>query len=302
MPRNTEVRAAMANGRVQADRMLKARKATLARRRKAAGPRARAARVRGPDRPTQVLLAEGDSWFDYPFCDVIKELEDGFAYEVENIAHKGDAIEEMAYGGGQLDELIRRLERLLSHGRVPKAVLLSGGGNDVAGDEFGMLLNHAASSIAGLNAKVLDGVVNERVKMAYAHIIESITEVCRQMLGAPIPILVHGYDYPVPDGRGFLGGWAFLPGPWLEPGFRQKGFAELSDRKRLARALIDNMNLMLVDLCGLQQFGHVRHIDLRNSLSSGADYEEWWDNELHPTPEGFQRVAVRFHDVLRTLP
>ena len=43
----------------------------------------------------------------------------------------------MAYGGSQLDELTRRLEKLLRQGIVPRAILLSGGGNDVAGDEFG---------------------------------------------------------------------------------------------------------------------------------------------------------------------
>jgi hypothetical protein len=49
-------------------------------------------------------------------------------------------------------------------------------------------------------------------------------------LDPPIPVL---------DGRGFLGGWWFLPGPWLEPGFREKGFARLPERITLAKQLID---------------------------------------------------------------
>ena len=38
-----------------------------------------------------------------------------------------------------------------------------------------------------------------------------------------IPILIHGYAHPVPDGRPFLTGWP-LPGPWLQPGFSAKGY------------------------------------------------------------------------------
>src|SRR5688572_24557221 len=36
-----------------------------------------------------VLIAEGDSWFDYPFADVLSELEDCYGFDVESVAHKG---------------------------------------------------------------------------------------------------------------------------------------------------------------------------------------------------------------------
>src|SRR5271156_6247914 len=36
------------------------------------------------------LVAAGDSWFDYPFCDVLKVLEDTYGYNVESAAHAGD--------------------------------------------------------------------------------------------------------------------------------------------------------------------------------------------------------------------
>ena len=65
-------------------------------------------------------------------------------------------------------ELTRMLEKLLRANVVPKAILLSGGGNDVAGDEFGMLLNHERSPVRGLNGQVLAGVIDERVRSADA--------------------------------------------------------------------------------------------------------------------------------------
>ena len=49
-----------------------------------------------------ILVAEGDSWFNYPWTDILRLLEDEHGYEVESVAHYGDTIEEMAYSGGQL--------------------------------------------------------------------------------------------------------------------------------------------------------------------------------------------------------
>jgi lysophospholipase L1-like esterase len=252
-------------------------------------------------RTAGVLVAEGDSWFDYPFHDVLEELEDRHGYDVESVAHRGDPIEEMAYGGNQLEELTRRIEKLLRRGVTPKAVLLSGGGNDVAGAEFGMLLNHAQSAIAGLNSSVVDGVINQRVRTAYISILSAITNVCQQKAGKEIPILVHGYDYPVPDGRGFLGGWGPLPGPWLEPGFRQKGFDDLLRRIQLAHELIECFNTMIEAIARLEPFTHVHYIDLRNTLQTGAEYKKWWANELHPTEQGFRVIAEKYAATLASL-
>jgi hypothetical protein len=79
----------------------------------------------------RVLVAEGDSWFYYPFTDVLKELEDRHGFDVESVSHWGDTIEEMAYSEGQPDDFARKIEKLIRNGRTPEAVLLSGGGNDL---------------------------------------------------------------------------------------------------------------------------------------------------------------------------
>jgi len=249
-----------------------------------------------------VLVAEGDSWFDYPFHDVLEELEDRHAYDVESVAHHGDPIEVMAYGGNQLEELTRRIEKVLRRGVTPKAILLSGGGNDVAGTEFGMLINHARSAIAGLNVSVVDGVINQRIRTAYITILGAVTQICRQKAGRALPILIHGYDFPVPDGRGFLGGWGPLPGPWLEPGFREKGFEDLAQRIAIAHDLIERFNEMVEAIPALTGLEHVKFVDLRNTLRTDAQYKDWWANELHPTEPGFHAVAEKFAAVLAALP
>lgn len=241
-----------------------------------------------------VLIAEGDSWFDYPLHDVLSDLEDIYGFDVESVAHKGDTVEDMAYSGGQLDDFSRRVEKVLRTGVKPRAILLSGGGNDVAGDEFAVLLNHATSSIAGLNESIVTGVIDERVRDAYVTILSAITAICEGQIGERIPIIVHGYDYPIPDGRGFLGGWGPLPGPWLEPSFRRKGYEAMNARREICIGLIDRFNEMLARLAGNSAFAHVRYLDLRNTLAAGANYKDWWANELHPTPKGFEAVTKKF--------
>jgi hypothetical protein len=250
------------------------------------------------------LLAMGDSWFDYPFYDVLKLLEDNYGYDVESTAHRGDPLEAMAYGG-QLDKLGRCFEKVTERGGTPKAVLVSGGGNDIAGAEFGMLINSAASDISGWNNEVLDGVINERILSAYRTSAAGINALSMAYAGKLLPILVHGYDYPVPDGRGFLGGWGPLPGPWLQPGFREKLFDDLPRTVILMHDLMDRFNNMLRVLVSDANFGNVQMVDLRNTLSADLTnnaYQDWWGNELHPTDKGFGAVTDKFAQALSRLP
>lgn len=251
----------------------------------------RALAAAGP--PTGLLIAEGDSWFDYPMNDVLSMLEDEHGFDVEAVAHKGDTLEDMAYGEGQFDDFVRLLEKLLRQGRVPNAILISGGGNDIAGDEFANLLNHALSGLPPVNADVVRGVVDVRLRNAYTFLISGLTEVAQRYLGRPIRTLLHGYDYAIPDGRGFMGGWSFLPGPWLQPGLRQKGHQDLSANKAILRSLMDTFNDMLRQVAATPEFAHVKYVDLRNTLASGAGYKNDWANELHPTKSGFRAVAAK---------
>ena len=253
-----------------------------------------------------LLIAEGDSWFDYPFCDVLEVLE-GEGYEVESVAHRGDNLEDMAHDPGQVEGLTRAFEKVRRRGKTPRAILLSGGGNDIAGDEFAMLINHVNSGLPMLNATVADGLIRERLRTAMASLVGVVTRLCESHFAERARVVLHGYDYPIPDGRGWLGGTWFFPGPWLEPGFRRKGhFADKPQRKTSVleanacelRDLIDRYNVMLSDLVSDLASGgltHVRYVDLRGTLSAAvpSGYKADWGNELHPTKPGFAKVAAK---------
>ena len=232
MPSDRLTRKALEAGRREAQEVLKLRDAAL-RKRAAAIRRPRALKRRrapagvdeslrravGGPATAGTLVAEGDSWFDYPLHDVLSLLEDEHGYDVESVAHKGDRVEEMAYGLGQLDELTRTLEKLLRRNVVPKAILLSGGGNDVAGDEFGMLLNHRQSPVRGLNDQVLAGVIDERVRYAYVTVLGAVTGVCESALAAACRSWSTAMTIRCRMAGASSGGGGSCPGPGSSPAF-----------------------------------------------------------------------------------
>ncbi len=257
------------------------------------------------------LLAVGDSWFDYPIHDILTRLDDNYGYNIESSAHRGDPIETMVSSVGQLDKFARCMDKIVALGAAPKAILISGGGDDIAGTEFGMLINNAdLQPIAGWNDQVISGVIDTRIAAAYRMMILSVNSLCQKDLGRTFPILVHGYDCPVPDGRGFLGGGWILPGPWLKPGFDEKLFTVLSGTTQMMMTVIDRFNAMLQNLVQEPGFQNVRYIDLRRTLSNSlSNYTQWWANEIHPNAggifggqDGWGAVAAKFQAVLATLP
>jgi hypothetical protein len=250
---------------------------------------------------SNILVAEGDSWFHYPGTDVLEELEDTYGYDIRSVAHRGDTLESMAYDERQLDGFNRKLRKLGAQGKIPRAVLFSGGGNDISGLELAALLNHSKSGLPPLNEEVVRGVIDGRLKSAYLSLIDKIGALCKQHFDRDdIPILVHGYDYPVPDGRGYWGGWGPLPGPWLKPSFDRKGYTGLAQNTKLMQQLIGRFNDMLASI----SLAHVHHVDLRETLSNDLtdrQYRDFWDNELHPEDRGFEAVAEEFQNVLKNL-
>jgi hypothetical protein len=129
------------------------------------------------------LLAVGDSGFDYPIHDVLTKLEDNYAYNIESAAHKGDPIEAMVSRVGQMDKFARLMDKIVALGVTPKAILVSGGGDDIAGDEFGMLLNNIDLSIAGWNEQVVAGVIDTRIATAYRKMFACSMQYARKTFG-----------------------------------------------------------------------------------------------------------------------
>ena len=243
----------------------------------------------GSVEPRGILVAEGDSWFSLPGSDVLDELED-LGYDMESVAHPGDTVESMAYLEGQIKKLARVLNRIATRNDTPRAILLSGGGNDIAGDGLAFLLNHKYANLDTLNEEMVKGLIDVRLFAAYDRLVTLIDELNMRLFERSVRIVVHGYDYAVPDGRGFLGGWWILPGPWLKPAFNRRGYEKLSENRKTIRKLIDRFNLMLVKLANERP--SVRYVNLRGTLRAAfPHHRQDWGDELHPREQGFELIA-----------
>ncbi len=236
---------------------------------------------RGDQRP--ILLAEGDSWFQYPLWlkDVIDYL--SADYNIMCLSAAGDELSEMIEDGDYWDYL----EALSDQGHPIRALLLSGGGNDIVGDPLVDLLNDYdphGSAATHLNESNVSEMFAE-IEAGYIGIIERV-----RSRFSDLPVVVHGYDYarPLPD-QGFkippLDGWLGEP-------MRRKGIPDGPLQAEIIKLLIDRINLVLEQLAGREG---VHFVDNRDVVASD------WHDELHPKDEGFKRVAAKFRDALEGL-
>lgn len=234
-----------------------------------------------PDKP--ILLAEGDSWFEYPVW--LKDTIDYLSkdYTIFCLSAAGDELQGMI-ADAEYRKYLKEL--VVDRGLKVEGILLSGGGNDIVGKTlFDMLHNHSAQ------ASVDDLINHSAFKKKFADIRgyynDAIEFIDEKYPG--IPIFIHSYDYGIPlEKQGFnippLDGWL---GKWL----RKRGILDNNpQQKEVVRRLIDSF-------CDSQRLvaehGSVTFIDCREVVG-----DQWFD-ELHPNDKGFERVAAKFQQALQ---
>lgn len=241
----------------------------------------------------EVIVAEGDSWFDYrPGLDILDHLKRDYRMKIIKLARAGDTLENMIYGtevgGGfrhlpsQADDTLAELARVR-----PGVLLFSGGGNDIAGNELESFLNHASSRRAVVREKAVEAWMEEFARPAIEWYLERVRSVSPRTV-----VVMHGYARPIPDGRAVieLFGMKFV-GPWLRPVLARKRI-DFATGRTVVGQLIDRYNDLLADIArGKARF---RHVDLRD-LVTPSD----WVNELHLSSLAYRRVAARLADVVR---
>jgi len=240
-----------------------------------------------------VLLAHGDSWFDYPLngndvtlgtTDIIAQLETmGTIHPlVQNISHFGDATtEEMSLPKQQ--SLIQSLRDKANwlNGTGPDAILFSGGGNDIAGNQFCIYLDFAGPGVDGLNSSRFQGVL-DMVEASYNDLFAF-----RDKNAPGVPIFGHCYDFPIPNGAHPL-----CAGPWLLPSLNFAGWNTAQGKAILHEALL-RFRALLARFAGNPK-NLFTLVDTQGTLEP-AD----WANELHPFPAGFKKLAAKFVDALQ---
>jgi hypothetical protein len=241
---------------------------------------ARYIKARAAGRP--VVVTEGDSWFDYPqYRNIIDLIDDQKRFALKRLEFSGDTVANMVGDGGSMSG-VESLETVVL-AEQPRFLLFSGGGNDIAGDEITDGVRHYDPTQTAewhLDTPIWRGLL-AGVEQGYVTLIET--------LGPLVPIFAHGYDYVIPADRPVrYDGWS-VAGPWLWPELARK---EIPDAMMVAigAAMIDSFNDILVGLeLQYAASGFFGHLDLRGTLKTKD-----WENEIHPTEDGFAKITAKF--------
>lgn len=238
------------------------------------------------------LLAHGDSWFDYPLdgnalslhsTDVIAQLQTMGAIHpaILNVSHNGDSsADEMALPKQQrLIAALRDSDNWVDG--KPDAILFSGGGNDIAGDKFCILLNYADTASDGLD-QVRFAKLLQMVEASYLDLFAF-----RDRHAPGVPIFGHCYDFAIPNGAHPL-----CAGPWLLPSLAYCGWTA-SEGTPIVRHALEGLAAMLRSLAAAPANNFIL-VETQDTLAA-AD----WANELHPYPAGFRKIAEKFVAALR---
>lgn len=242
------------------------------------------------------IVAEGDSWFAYLLVkDVVDHLRK-MGYAVIRCSEKGDTLENMVYGTGyKIDKKrntvsnkgpldLKEVKKAIRRYR-PRFVLFSAGGNDVVGIELVRYLYHKSTGKPSLRMAAFQDVLNNYMKPAIEHFIKEVLAV-----DPGVDILMDGYDYAKPIGKGYKVAGVKLAGPWILPGFGEKAITKRSEQDRIIKRLIDAFNKMLKALSVKHTNFH--YINLRGKFP----LDKQWHNEIHLKAAGYKTVAKLYHE------
>lgn len=218
------------------------------------------------------LVSEGDSWFQHPLVsDTIDHL--AAHYAIFCVAAAGDTLRNitMPIGTPPIEEYLKAIEE-----QQPRVFVLSGGGNDILGEQFRRYIKAGVPAGSAPQA-YLDTLLAsdlDSLQAMYRTLFKTL-----QIKRPDLPILVHGYDYVIPlsvTNKGWLGRYMI-----------EKGITDSDTRKAILHYILDEFSKRLKDVA--KEFPMVSYIPTLGTVPDN----EWYD-EIHPNGEGFARVAEKF--------
>ena len=279
-----------------------------------------------------VLMAEGDSWFEFPRVylgiDAVKDIvdwliqDDNFA--VYSLASGGDWLSNMLYTGEYIEELPKV---------SPDAFLISGGGNDLVGNHrlATMVVNPVVEGKRDFNKdenKHLKELLALRLDPKNKNI-----DCEKYQLGLPLVaeeflqfmnlifvqyflflsnltrkgsryermvIVTHGYDFAIPSNKKH-GNWLSVQrilnkftdtGKWLFEALAMKGITKPDEQEAVVYVMIYEFNEVMIKLANY--FPNVFHIDCRGVAAP----DDWFD-ELHLKSNKFEQVSETYKKCIR---
>lgn len=255
----------------------------LAKARMAAGGTA----ATGSFKPLQVF-AEGDSWFDYPpfliHGGIIPRLQDRLGVPILNMASAGDEVRLML-GVEERKRLIKTFVDGCPAGGPWDVLLFSGGGNDIVDNPMALWVRDWDPTIDPKHH--LDST---RFAAALAIVRAGYEDLIalRNKLSPNTHIVLHGYDFAIPDGRGVCG-----LGPWMKPTFDLHNFPTRAAAQEVVTEMLRQFAAMVKSMTIAAS---VTYIETQGTL---APKTSSWHNELHPSSDGFDKFAAMFQAHLK---
>lgn len=237
------------------------------------------------------ILAEGDSWFDFPLGgglfrngDVIAKLSKLLDLPILSLAVRGEEVRDMLGV-----EQRARLEKHLSDSRLDFNVLLfSGGGNDIVGEQF-VLWVKDRESVQGdprraINDRAFEAMLDV-IQAGYEQLIAIRDSIAVKTPGRTITLFLHAYDFARPTGKDVCG-----IGPWLKPSLDYRGWTDRGEAKEVVRQALSRFRARLDMLA---------RADVIVVPTQGTLGDNEWNDELHPSERGFEKIAGVFYDAMQ---
>lgn len=280
----------------------------------------------------RVILAEGDSWFNYPV--VLTDVIDWLGME------KNFAIYSIASGGDWFMNMLNEQQYIEELSLVyPDVFLVSGGGNDIVGarrvaaivdpDKNGVaelhknawaknLIENANPDFIPLRKKLYDRGLPFLSKeffallmlfhVQYYYLFKHILCKGSEDPGIkgkfyPMKVITQGYDYALP--KGTAPKFSFRPrrwyvplirqlghGIWLQTPLQMRGITNKEDQRAIVYCLIYFFNEMMIHTGKI--FNEKKGLgDTVYHIDSRESVgEKGWSDELHPLPQKFRQTAA----------
>ena len=171
------------------------------------------------------------------------------------------------------------------YGSGVQALMLSGGGNDIAGmSDFLRLLQDNCSKAKSVEECYRQGQPGAII----AKIIGAYREVTLRFraYNALATVFMHNYDNAWPTGKGFFG-----PGDWLKMPM-DKARVPKDLRRPLFKSLVDRLGKAQLELAKDKTLAPMKAIKSAGTMADDeGNVDKWWDNELHPTMAGFKLLV-----------
>jgi lysophospholipase L1-like esterase len=253
---------------------------------------------------SQVLLAEGDSWFAWAYLgfDVSPSILNALKFD------RSTATLCYAYSGHTSGDMARMAIstgfRQEFSARRFQAVLLSGGGNDLFNAlKDGHILRPAngdpADPASYIDTAQLDAL-KDYVTLNYRQIL-SWREV-PSSINRATPVLLHTYDYPMPRPAPAKAFGKPATGPWLLPALLKVGAPaalHFDIIKEIAADLLDCIRAFDNPAAGIYVVETSDTLTPAAPGSPGNDAD--WVNEIHPNAAGYAKIAAKFKAKLAQL-